>query len=299
MTTDRRTLLKSLACAATMSVVPAATQARERRVAPEDAVGLLYDATRCIGCKACVVACKVAGGLPADVDGYGEGLYDAPEGLNESTRNVIQLAKSGDQTSFVKKQCMHCIDPACVNACMMGALAKREYGIVSWQDDKCIGCRYCQVACPFSVPKFEWSRKAPRIVKCEMCRERLAENKLPACVDACPRGAVIFGRREELLTEAHKRISENPDWYVPRVYGEKELGGTQVLYLSHLEFEKLGFRFSHEEPVPELQQTVQQGMYLGVVAPLALFGGLLAAIRFRAQKSEPESDGDADQGGVE
>jgi Fe-S-cluster-containing dehydrogenase component len=287
METDRRTLLKGLAAAATMTVVSTPAMARERKQAPSDAVGLLYDGTKCIGCKACVVACKEAGGLPADIDGYGGGLYDAPEALNESTRNIIQLARSGDDTAFVKKQCMHCVDPACVNACMMGALSKGEYGIVSWQNDKCIGCRYCQIACPFGVPKFEWSKKAPKIVKCELCRERLAENKLPACAEVCPRGAVIFGKRDELLQEAHRRIESNPDLYVPKVYGEKELGGTQVLYLSHIEFEKLGFKFTEETPVPELQNTVQHGIYKGFVAPLALYG-LLGAVMFRNRKREEE-----------
>jgi formate dehydrogenase beta subunit len=291
METDRRSLLKGLAAAATMTVVSTPVEARERPAAPDDAVGLLYDATRCIGCKACVVACKQAGDFPADVATYGEGLYDAPDGLNESTRNVIQLAKFGDgETAFVKKQCMHCIDPGCVHACMMGALAKREFGIVTWEDSKCIGCRYCQIACPFNVPTFEWSKTAPRIVKCELCRERLAENKLPACVESCPRGAVVFGKRTDLLAEAHRRIDEKPDVYVPKVYGERDLGGTQVLYLSHVEFDKLGFRFQQEESAPHHQQSVQQGMYLGVVAPLALLGGFLAAVRYRGQKNASDID---------
>ncbi|HUP62236.1 MAG TPA: hydrogenase 2 operon protein HybA [Thermoanaerobaculia bacterium] len=287
METDRRSLLKGIAAAATMTVVSTPALARERKKAPDDAVGLLYDATKCVGCKACVVKCKEAGDLPADIDGYGGGLYDAPEGLNESTRNVIQLVKDGDETAYVKKQCMHCIDPACVGACMMGALGKREFGIVSWDNNKCIGCRYCQVACPFGVPKFQWSKTSPRIVKCELCRDLLAEGKLPACVDACPRGAVIFGKREELLQIAHQRIDENKDLYVPKVYGETELGGTQVLYLSHLEFEKLGFRFSDDASVPETQQTVQHGIYKGFVAPLALYG-LLGAVMFRNRKRDDQ-----------
>ena len=290
METDRRSLLKGLAAAAAVTVVSTPAQAREKKVAPTDAVGLLYDSSLCIGCKACVVKCKEAGDLPADVDGYGGGRYDAPEGLNEYTRNVIQFAKSPDgQSSFVKKQCMHCVDPACVNACMMGALGKREFGIVSWENNKCIGCRYCQVACPFGVPQFQWSKTSPRIIKCELCRERLAENKLPACVEACPRKAVIFGRRDDLLAEAHRRIEEKPDFYVPKVYGEKDLGGTQVLYLSHIPFEDLGFRFSQTESVPHTQQTVQHGVYKGFVAPIALYG-LLGAVMFRNRKKEGTDD---------
>lgn len=278
METDRRSLLKGLAAAATMTVVSTRGEAAQARTAPSDAVAMLYDTTRCIGCKTCVVACKAAGGLAPDVDGYGGGLYDAPEALNEYSRTVIQLAKSGDRTSFVKKQCMHCVDPACVNACMLGSLSKGQYGIVSWDPAKCVGCRYCEVACPFGAPRFEWSSTAPRIVKCDFCRDRVAEGKEPACVETCPRDAIVFGRRDDLLAEAHRRIDSKPELYVPKVYGEFELGGTQVLYLSHVPFEDLGFRFQQAESVPARQRTVQRWMYGGVIAPLAL---LLGAFTFR------------------
>ncbi len=287
MVTDRRSLLKGLAAAATMTVVSTPAEARTPPKLPADAIGLLYDTTKCVGCKACVVRCKEVGGLPADVDGYGDGLYDAPESLNEYTRNIIQLYKDGDESSFVKKQCMHCIDPACVSACMMGALQKRAFGAVTWENNRCIGCRYCQVACPFNVPQFQWSKTSPRIVKCDLCADRLVEGKQPGCVEACPRGAVISGPRNDLLAEAHRRIDAEPDRYVPKVYGEKDLGGTQVLYLSHVPFEKLGFRFSGEESVPHLQQTVQHGVYKGFVAPLALYG-LLGAVLFRNRKKGGE-----------
>jgi Fe-S-cluster-containing dehydrogenase component len=284
MATDRRSLLKGIAAAgATMALQPTPAQARARRAAPADAVGLLYDTTLCIGCKACVVACKEANGMPADTTTFGDGLYDAPLDLNERTRNVIQLYQSGDRRSYVKRQCMHCVDPACVGACMLGALQKREWGAVTWDGTKCIGCRYCQMACPFNVPKFEWSKAAPKIVKCELCSHRLKEGKQPACSEACPRGAVIYGKYEELLLEAHRRLEATPDKYVPKVYGERELGGTQVLYLSHVPFEDLGFRFAGDEPVPEVQQTVQHGVYQGFIAPLALYA-LLGAVAFRNRK---------------
>lgn len=283
MDTSRRAFFKGVAAAATLSVIPAAAEARERKTAPADAVGLLYDTTKCIGCKTCVVACKEANNLPADTDGYGGGLYDAPEGLNEYTKNVIQLAKSGNDTAYVKKQCMHCIDPACVGACMLGAMHKGEYGIVSYDVSKCVGCRYCEVACPFNVPKFEWSKKAPKIVKCELCRDRLAEGRKPACSEVCPRDAVIFGKYTDLLDDARARLKANPDLYVPKIYGEKELGGTQVLYVSHVPFEDLGFRFNDEQSVPHVQQTVQHGVYKGFVAPVALYA-VLGAVMFRNRR---------------
>ncbi len=173
---------------------------------------------------------------------------------------------------------------------MIGALQKRRHGIVIWDADRCVGCRYCQVACPFNVPKFEWSKTAPRIVKCELCSHLIAEGKEPGCSAACPRGAVIFGKRTDLLEEAHRRLAESPERYIPRIYGEKELGGTQVLYLSDIPFEKLGFRFQHEEPAPELQQTVQHGIYQAFVAPVALYTALLMVIyRNRNNGEDPES----------
>ncbi len=294
METDRRSLFKSLAAAATLTLIPAsAAEARAKRVVRDDAVGLLYDTTRCIGCKACVVACKEANDMPADVDGYGGGLYDAPEGLNEYTRNVIQLYRNDDakERSYVKKQCMHCIDPACVGACMLGALTKGKFGVVSYDASLCVGCRYCEVACPFSVPKFEWSKKAPKIKKCELCNHRLAEGKQPACSEVCPRAAVIFGRYTDLLTDARARLAAHPERYVQHIYGEHELGGTQVLYLSHVPFEKLGFKFTDEQSVPHLQQTVQHGVYQGFVAPIALYG-LLGAVMFRNRRA---GSGDQDK----
>lgn len=296
MSTDRRSLLKGLATAAALSVVPTTAEARERRKAPDDAVSMLYDSTRCIGCKTCSVACKTRSKLPPDVDGYGGGLYDAPEGLNEYTKTVIQLYRDGNEYSFVKKQCMHCVDPACVNACMLGSLKKGKFGIVDWDPSRCVGCRYCQVACPFSVPKFEWASRAPKIVKCDFCKDRIEDEKVPLCVETCPREAITFGGREELLKEAHRRIASQPDKYVDKVYGEHDLGGTQVLYLSHVPFDKVGFRFNDETAVPDAQQSVQNAVYRGFIAPVALYGVLAAVMLRRRRAVEAESqEGDSDE----
>jgi formate dehydrogenase beta subunit len=241
---------------------------------PADAVGLLYDATLCIGCKACTVACRDANGLPADTSGSPTGIYNAPLDLSVRAKTVIKLYSEGSTRSYVKAQCMHCVDPACTSACMLGALEKREFGIVSYDPDLCIGCRYCEIACPFGVPKFEFAKAAPKIVKCELCKERLAAGQEPACTDVCPRQAVIFGRRTELLKEAKRRIAENPGRYVPSVYGETDGGGTQVLYLSHVPFEKLGLPTLGDEPAPQLARSIQHGVYRGFIAPAALYAAL-------------------------
>ncbi|MBI2213025.1 MAG: hydrogenase 2 operon protein HybA [Acidobacteria bacterium] len=290
---DRRSFLKGCAVAtATAVAAPSALAADDERALPPEAIGLLYDATRCIGCKACVVACKKANDLAPDTHYVGDGLYDAPDGLNEQTKTVIQLYKGDDATSFVKKQCMHCIDPACVNACMIGALKKEaDTGLVWWRGERCVGCRYCQVACPFQVPKFEWTKQAPKIVKCELCKHRLADGGQPACTEVCPRQAVVFGKTRDLLADAHARIESNPGLYNPKVYGETELGGTQCLYLAAREmpFENLGFHHSQEEAVPLTQRSVQHGVYQGFVAPAALYVAL-AFVMFRNRQSiEPTS----------
>ncbi|NNC40838.1 MAG: hydrogenase 2 operon protein HybA [Acidimicrobiia bacterium] len=281
MAISRRSLFKGVAAAGgtvAASTLPAHA-ARERRKAPEDALGMLYDTTLCIGCKACVRSCKEANDMPADRRTPGMENYDAPANLNDYTKNIIKLYKEGDRRSYVKQQCMHCVDPACVGACMIGALSKGEYGVVTWDADRCIGCRYCQMACPFGVPQFEWTDTNPYIVKCEFCKDRPDDKKyVPACCEVCPREAVIAGKYTDLLAEAKRRLEESPDRYYPKIYGEKDLGGTQVLYLSHVPFEKLGFKFSDDEPVPELQQTIQHGVYQGFIAPAALYfilGGVL------------------------
>ena len=293
MPLSRRTLFQSAAAAggaALASTAPAT--ARARKTAPADARGMLYDTTLCIGCKACVTACKEANSLPPDTTTEGMELFDAPTDLNEFTKNIIKLYQEDGRRSYVKQQCMHCLDPACVGACMIGALDKREYGIVTWDKDRCIGCRYCQVACPFNVPKFEWAELDPYIVKCEFCRDRPGDKQWqPACCEVCPREAVIAGNYGDLLAEARRRLEAYPDRYHPKIYGEKDLGGTQVLYLSHVPFEKLGFRFSDEEPVPELQQTIQHGVYQGFIAPAALYvllGGVMWRNRRKAEKTGGE-----------
>src|SRR5215212_4598096 len=141
-------------------------------VASADAIAMLYDATVCIGCKACVAACTTANGLIPDTTLSG-GLWQMPTDLNSQTKNIIMLFKDGKQQSFMKRQCMHCIDPACVSGCPFGALKKGAKGVVAWEASRCIGCRYCEISCPFDVPRFEWTKFNPKIVKCEFCAHRL------------------------------------------------------------------------------------------------------------------------------
>jgi formate dehydrogenase beta subunit len=293
MAISRRVALQTMLAAGATVAGARPAKAAVLPVAAADAVGLLYDATLCIGCKTCTVACRDANHLPPDTSGSPNGLYNAPVDLSAKAKTVIKLYAEGDERSYVKTQCMHCIDPACASACMLGALQKREFGIVSYDPDLCIGCRYCEVGCPFGVPKFEFAKSAPKIVKCELCRDRLANGQEPACTEVCPRKAVIFGRRSELLKEAKRRIAEHPDRYVAKVYGETDGGGTQVLYLSHVPFEKLGLPTLGDEPAPQLARSIQHGVYRGFVAPAALYAAL-GFVMFRNRRSGEPSRGDAE-----
>ncbi len=291
----RRAAICGLLTAGATATGITSTSAAVMPTPPADAVGLLYDTTLCIGCKACVVACQDANDLPRDPVGI-DARYDAPVDLNYRAKNVIKLYHDGDQRSFVKVQCMHCIDPACVAACMLGALKKREFGIVSYDVNYCVGCRYCEVACPYGVPKFQWAAATPRIVKCELCNHRLAKGQEPACTEVCPRHAVIFGKRADLLKEAKRRLAENPGRYVPKIFGETDGGGTQVLYISHLPFDKLGFPALGDDPAPTLARSVQQGVYKGFVAPLALYG-VLGMIAYR-NRNKAEAEDAPHKGGT-
>ncbi|MFN8093715.1 MAG: hydrogenase 2 operon protein HybA [Vicinamibacteria bacterium] len=281
MNPGRRRALRVLAgtgaATAGMAAATPASAARAAKAVPPEAVGMLYDTTKCIGCKACVVACREANGLLPDTSL--DGLHQAPLDLNGRTKNVIKLYREGEKISFFKAQCMHCVDPACASACMLHSLHKNETtGIVEYDPQYCVGCRYCQMACPFGVPKFEFEKAAPKIVKCEMCRHLLAQGKIPACCDVCPRHAVVYGKRSELLAEAKKRIESQPGRYVPHVYGETEAGGTQVLYLSHVPFEKLGLPAYGPEGVPTTAYSIQEGLYKGFVAPVVLYAALGAVM---------------------
>ena len=139
-----------------------------------------------------------------------------------------------------------------VSACLVGAMQQTPEGPVIYDPDKCMGCRYCLVACPYGIPRYDWDRPAPLVHKCTMCYHRLQQGREPACVEACPEETTVFGTREELLAEAHRRIESDPDRYLPRVYGEREVGGTSVLYISDFPLDFLSWKPDlDEKPVPE------------------------------------------------
>jgi Fe-S-cluster-containing dehydrogenase component len=292
MEITRRDLLDKItkggAVAAVGTTLTGVAHAEEEGQVPPKAVGMLYDATLCIGCQTCVVACTQANGL--NPDNRIDGLHQAPGDLNYRQKTIIKLYKPTDGTdfSYVKQQCMHCLEPACAAACMFGGLKKdKETGIVSWNGKLCVGCRYCEIACPYNVPKFRWEGFNPEIVKCEFCKERLAKGQEPACTTVCPKKAVIFGSREELLKEAKRRITANPGkYYENRVFGEHEAGGTQVFYLSHVPFDKLGLPKVDDEAIPSKYLKWQKRLYSYLIVPVGLYAVIVGTIRKNWSKHE-------------
>ncbi|HVP50142.1 MAG TPA: 4Fe-4S dicluster domain-containing protein, partial [Candidatus Bathyarchaeia archaeon] len=179
------------------------------------------------------------------------------------------------------KLCMHCNDPACASACPVGAIKKTPLGPVVYDAGKCIGCRYCMLACPYSVPRYQWAKLAPYVKKCDLCAERVKAGRQPACTEACPVQASIFGERDALITEAWSRIRSDAS-YVPRIYGVEEAGGGSVLFVSDVEFEKLGFKPlpTGSQPVPTLTASA-----MGDSPKVVIMGGsILAALYWITQR---------------
>jgi formate dehydrogenase iron-sulfur subunit len=204
---------------------------------------MLIDTTLCVGCNLCQDACKEQNRLKAG----------AEDTLSATAYTALE--RHGDVA--VRRMCQHCQSPTCVSVCPVGAFTKTAEGPVLYDESKCIGCRYCMQACPFQAPRYEWTSTKPRVQKCRFCYERLKAGRPTACSEACPTGATKFGDRDELIREAAERIKAEPDKYVHRIYGVQEAGGTSILYVTSVPFEKLGFKTQLDStPLPELTWNV-------------------------------------------
>lgn len=218
---------------------------------------VLFDSTKCIGCEACVAACKEENNLPAAID---------PK-LTAYTWTVVEQRGK----AHVRRLCMHCESPTCASVCPVGAFRKEPSGPVLYDASRCIGCRYCIMACPFDVPKYQWDRPVPIVQKCTMCPDRIQAGKEPACAAVCPTGATIFGDRDQVIGEARTRLAAAPKSYVPRIYGLEEVGGTSVLILSGVPFPSLGLRADLPlQPLPTLTWQA-----LSKVPDVVIVGGTL------------------------
>ncbi len=313
MEIKRRDFLKTIAGGTAMVIAcPALTLAKEKSRLPK-AVGILYDATLCVGCKTCMVGCKKANDMPVETTGS-QDYWENPMDLSDKTLNIIKKYQSGtgefkdrenDGYSFIKRHCMHCVDPACVSACPASAMIKDGgTGIVSYNKDACIGCRYCQIACPFNIPKFEWDDPFPKIVKCQLCSHLTAKGDIPACCDICPTGASLFGSVNALFAESKRRQKMTPGkyydfpvssmtsgdvqvqkaaQYIPQIYGEIEVGGTQVLMLAGVNFNKLGLPDLPARSYVAMAENIQHALYQWMIIPIVALGGLTYLVK-RSEK---------------
>ena len=323
---NRREFLKGVlagGAAITAGAVAApSVEARETHSRPDDAVGLLYDATLCVGCKACVSACKQANGNAPEFNTQDQ-LWDTPLDTTGKTFNIIKMYRNGtmdtkDQEvngfSFMKISCNHCADPSCVSACPVTAMTKNPVnGVVGYDADKCIGCRYCVAACPFSIPKYQYDSATGKIGKCELCRHRAKDGHYAACAEVCPTGATLYGTTKDLLDEANRRIAlktgsnfvvqrgelggvdqsyeTQVGHYLPHVYGDREYGGTQVLKLSGVNFQKVGLPDLPDHASAALSETIQHTLYSNLLMPLGVLGVMSYAAKLNVKDDSHDDEG--------
>jgi formate dehydrogenase iron-sulfur subunit len=255
---------------------------------------ILTDTTLCTGCETCVRACKDTYQLGRDQAWRWKQKIDDLS----STRFTTIIRCEGNR--FVRQQCRHCLEPACVSACIVGALQKNDTGAVTYDSDRCMGCRYCMMACPYGIPRYSWEDRVPLVRKCILCHDRIKQGGRPACVEACPYKATIFGTRAEMLAEARRRIQESPDKYYPKgnpkIFGEREVGGTSVLYLSDIDLTPvLAWRPDvGDEPLPALTWAALSKVPPLVVGVAAAMSGVywIVGRRMKLQamaQAEPEA----------
>ncbi len=286
---DRRSFLKTLGAASLCALGPASANASQAAGDDRELYGVLVDTTVCVGCRTCEEACAEDHGLPIpDIDDFS--VTEVEREPSETALTVVNFYDTDDGEMSVKKQCMHCTQPSCAAACLTNAMHKTPQGPIVWREDKCMGCRFCMVSCPFDVPAFEYHSANPRVMKCDMCWwKRVKEGRQPACVENCPFEALTFGKRTDLIEEARRRIYESPDDYVHEIYGEHEVGATGYLYLASVPFSQLGFRTDLGTTAPPEFTT---GFLYSVPIVLTLWPGLLLAISNATKR-------DDDKGSIE
>ena len=258
-----------------------------------ESTGVLFDNTRCIGCRKCEDECNKVNELPAPDHSFDDlSVLENNRRTTAKTYTVVnRYEKAGNPRGPVyrKIQCNHCLEPACASACFVRAFSKTESGAVTYDSSVCVGCRYCMIACPFEIPTYEYDNAfTPQVMKCTMCYPRISKGLLPGCVEACPTEALTYGKREDLLRIGRERIRRFPERYVNHIYGENEMGGTSWLYLSGVPFRDVGMREDlGTTPAPKLTAGALSGVPIVVGLWPVLLGGIYA-INKRKEKIEKQ-----------
>jgi Fe-S-cluster-containing dehydrogenase component len=298
---NRRKFLKSAAVGVSLTTLGTATVKAGEKPLSEDRIGILVDTAVCVGCRHCEWACRSAHDIPAgELSTYSDNSvykdFRRPDATALTVVNEFENDKNPLLPVHVKVQCMHCEKPACVSACIVGAITKKEDGSVVWDDEKCIGCRYCMVACQFQIPTYDYDKAIdPHIRKCDLCHERRKTGQLPACVTICPNEALLFGKRSEVLKVAKDRIKRKPKEYVSHIYGEYEIGGTTWMYIASKNFNDLKMPPLGPNPAPGISEAIQHGIFAYFVPPVtlyALLGTLMWVTKRRNEAIEKEEKGD-------
>jgi len=305
MGVSRREFLRDLASAgagaAGLGGAVRTAGAAEGPALTDDLMGVLVDITECIGCRRCEFACQDAAGFnPPPIAGFEDKSVFAeqrrPYPRSHTVINQYPNPDSDAQPLYNKFNCLHCVDPACMSACLVSAFSKRKDGPVIYDASRCMGCRYCMVACPFEIPTYDYDMPlTPQVRKCNLCAHLVpGRQEVPACVKICPEEVMTYGKRSELLALAHEKIRGRPDVYVDHVYGEHEAGGTSWLWLSSVPFDQVGFKyFGHKAP-PRLTEKIQHGEFKFFLPPVMWFG-MLGAVMWltRREEHDPQpADGD-------
>jgi len=248
MSITRRKFLGWVGAAGAGTVAAGTAQASSKQFEGyPDSYGVLHDISRCIGCRACETACNTVNDLAVPEKPFTDLSVLEETRRTENNKytvvNKFKNSKTPGNPVYVKKQCNHCMEPSCASVCFVQAFKKSPSGAVTYNPDVCVGCRYCMVACPFNIPTYEYEEAFdPEVRKCTFCKSRTDEGKLPGCVEICPKDALVYGKRDNLLKIARQRIEKHPNRYVDHIYGENEMGGTSWLYISHVPFSEIGMR---------------------------------------------------------
>jgi len=260
-----------------------------------DRVGMLVDLSLCIGCRKCEEACKQSNQLPpVTVPLEDKSIFEHHRRTDAENYTVVNRFASDQPDKppvYVKKQCMHCEEPACASACLVGALTKSKEGPVLYNKNVCLGCRYCMIACPFYIPAYEYHNPAsPKIRKCTLCYERITNGGVPACAAICPNEAITFGKRADLIKLAGEKFMKHPGKYQDHIYGVTEAGGTSWLYISEVPFATIGFPTDlGERPFPDFTR----GFLSAVPVVFVVWPALLGGFYLFAKNRERQLNGNA------